>query len=72
MTEAVLKIIGRHERAQLPELGLKKIAAKTDTGAFTSSMHCLSAVPEDGRLICKFLNETGNEDSVKKVIFAAF
>ncbi len=72
MSHTVLKIIGRHERVSLPQVGLKSLAAKTDTGAFTSSLHCLSAEPEGERLICKFLNNTRDEDSVKKVIFEAF
>ncbi|MGM0945856.1 MAG: ATP-dependent zinc protease [Bacteroidota bacterium] len=33
------KIIGRKERISLPELGLKLIWAKVDTGAYTSSVH---------------------------------
>lgn len=34
------KIIGRTERANFPELALRGIRVKTDTGAFTSSIHC--------------------------------
>ncbi|WP_297335924.1 RimK/LysX family protein [Algoriphagus sp.] len=33
------KIIGRKERISLPELGLKLVWAKVDTGAYTSSVH---------------------------------
>lgn len=32
--------IGRKDRIDLPELGLKDIKAKVDTGAFTSAIHC--------------------------------
>jgi len=33
-------IIGRKDKADLPKLGLKNIAIKMDTGAFTSAIHC--------------------------------
>ena len=33
-------IIGRKDKADLPELGLKNIAVKMDTGAYTSAIHC--------------------------------
>jgi hypothetical protein len=72
MSEKKLKIIGRHEKASLPEIGLQGIVVKTDTGAYTSSLHCKKAVMKDNRLICEFLNPHDDEDSVKKVTFAAF
>ena len=37
-----LKIIGRKDRADFPDLGLKNIKVKIDTGAYTSSIHCHS------------------------------
>ncbi|MTI32426.1 ATP-dependent zinc protease family protein [Xanthovirga aplysinae] len=36
----VKKIIGRQEHIDLPELHLFQVAAKIDTGAFSSSLHC--------------------------------
>ncbi|HAH35285.1 MAG TPA: ATP-dependent zinc protease [Algoriphagus sp.] len=33
------KIIGRKEKISLPDLGLKLVWAKVDTGAYTSSVH---------------------------------
>jgi hypothetical protein len=33
-------IIGRHDKADFPELMLKNLSVKTDTGAYTSSIHC--------------------------------
>ncbi|SMG21459.1 Uncharacterized conserved protein [Marivirga sericea] len=34
------KIIGRIDKLDLPELGLSKVQAKIDTGAYTSAIHC--------------------------------
>lgn len=33
-------IIGRKDKADFPELGLKNLDIKMDTGAFTSAIHC--------------------------------
>ena len=35
-----MEILGRYDRVDLPELGLRNIHAKVDTGAYTSSLHC--------------------------------
>lgn len=35
-----LKVIGRTDIIDMPELGLHNIDAKIDTGAYTSSIHC--------------------------------
>ena len=34
------RLIGRRDRADFPELGLREIAVKVDTGAYTSAIHC--------------------------------
>jgi hypothetical protein len=39
-----LRIIGRREYLDLPELGIFHIEAKMDTGAYTSSIHCENIV----------------------------
>jgi len=50
------KIIGRKEKITLPDLGLKSVWAKIDTGAFTSSIHAeeIREVDEDGKKVLKF------------------
>lgn len=35
-----MKIIGRREKVDFPNLDLKGLVAKIDTGAYTSSLHC--------------------------------
>ncbi len=35
-----MKVIGRNDKADFPELDLTNIKVKVDTGAFTSSIHC--------------------------------
>lgn len=37
-------LIGRTDYAAFPELGIKKIKVKIDTGAYTSTLHCSKAV----------------------------
>jgi hypothetical protein len=34
------QVIGRHDKVDLPRLGLYDIDAKVDTGAYTSAIHC--------------------------------
>lgn len=49
--------IGRHVMIDLPDLNLRGIEAKVDTGAYRTVIHCLSAV------------ETGKEEKELKVVF---
>ncbi|MGZ3899283.1 MAG: ATP-dependent zinc protease family protein [Bacteroidia bacterium] len=37
---SVVRLIGRREFVSFPELGIKALEAKIDTGAYTCSMHC--------------------------------
>ena len=50
------KIIGRKEKISLPELGLKLVWAKVDTGAYTSSIHAenLEVIEIDGKRVLQF------------------
>lgn len=50
------KIIGRKERISLPALGLKRVWAKVDTGAYTSSVHAENIREEvrDGKPVLVF------------------
>jgi hypothetical protein len=45
-----MKILGRYDRVDLPELGVHNIHAKIDTGAFTCSLHCHKAEVIEGKL----------------------
>lgn len=55
-TERELRRIGWRELVHLPELGLRGIPAKVDTGARTSSLHAtiLDEYERDGELFVRF------------------
>lgn len=50
------KIIGRKEKVSLPDLGLKLVWAKVDTGAYTSSIHAenIEIVEVNGKRVLQF------------------
>jgi hypothetical protein len=51
------QIIGRYELADFPELGISSVKVKTDTGAYTSSIHCSSIIKQDDYHVrCVFLD----------------
>ena len=52
-----LKLIGRREFVDFPLLGVFKIEAKIDTGAYTSSIHCseIYIKTENNKLKIKFI-----------------
>lgn len=52
-----MKILGRSDRVDLPELGLSNIHAKIDTGAWTCSLHCHKAEVVNGQLEFILLDE---------------
>ena len=51
------KQIGRFDRADFPDLHLKDISVKVDTGAYTSAIHCNNIKEDKGILKCTFLDE---------------
>ena len=66
-----MQTLGRSDRVDLPVLGLENIHAKIDTGAYTSSLHCLRAEIIDDKLEFVLLDEehpefTGMKFTVKK------
>ncbi|MBQ4819951.1 ATP-dependent zinc protease [Aquimarina sp. MMG016] len=63
------KIIGRTDKVDFPVLELKDIDAKIDTGAYTSSIHCIDIREVDQTLQCSFLDATHPEYNGKKFTF---
>jgi hypothetical protein len=61
------KVLGRYDRVDLPELGLKNIHAKVDTGAYTSSLHCNQVAVVDGKLPFVLLDEEHPEFKVRDI-----
>jgi hypothetical protein len=69
-------VIGRREIANLPEFGLKNVAVKVDSGAYTSSIHvshCREVVTESGtRLEVLFLDANHESFIDEKHFFEKF
>jgi len=72
MGEYVLKVLGRSDRVDLPELGLENIHAKLDTGAYTCSLHCSTAQVVNGKLEFTLLDEEHPEFTGRKYTFKKF
>ncbi|MBS1558232.1 MAG: ATP-dependent zinc protease [Bacteroidetes bacterium] len=72
MGEYVLKVLGRSDRVDLPELGLENIHAKIDTGAYTCSLHCSTAQVVNGKLEFTLLDEEHPEFTGRKYTFKKF
>lgn len=66
------KIIGRFDRADFPDLHLKDIAVKIDTGAYSSAIHCDNIQEEDGVLRCTFLDQEHQLTNGKEFTFTDF
>jgi hypothetical protein len=67
-----METLGRSDRVDLPGLGLEDIQAKIDTGAYTSSLHCLRAEVVDGELEFVLLDEEHPEFTGIKYKFKKF
>ncbi|HYC86257.1 MAG TPA: RimK/LysX family protein [Chryseosolibacter sp.] len=67
-----MKILGRYDRVDLPDLGLTDIHAKIDTGAYTCCLHCQSAEVVDDRLEFVLLDSEHPEFTGMKFIFTNF
>lgn len=66
-------MIGRRELVDFPDLGLKGVTAKIDTGAYTTALHCHDIREQEGVLYFKLLSAghagcTGEEHAVKQFI----
>lgn len=68
----VKQLIGRIDKADFPLLGLYEIAVKIDTGAFTSSIHCVDVVEENDVLKCNFLDEEHPDYNGKPFVFQEY
>ncbi len=63
------KIIGRIDKVDFPLLSIADIDAKIDTGAYTSSIHCID-IEEVGEVLqCSFLDATHPEYDGKRFTF---
>ena len=67
-----MQTLGRSDRVDLPGLSLEDIQAKIDTGAYTSSLHCLRAEIVDGELEFVLLDEEHPEFTGMKYRFKNF
>lgn len=65
-------VMGRHDRVDLPDLGLTNIHAKIDTGAYSCCLHCHHAEIVDGRLEFVLLDEEHPEFTGMKFVFEKF
>ncbi len=66
------QIIGRIERVDFPELGIKDIYAKIDTGAYSNTLHCRDIQVKENKLYFKVLDPGHPIFSQKEHCFADF
>ncbi|WP_439151009.1 ATP-dependent zinc protease family protein [Winogradskyella sp.] len=50
----IKKILGRVDKIDFPELKLKTVNVKIDTGAYTSAIHCSNVREDNNKLYCTF------------------
>jgi hypothetical protein len=68
----MMKVMGRYDRVDLPDLGLFNIHAKVDTGAYTCCLHCRKAEVVDGKLEFILLDEEHPEFTGMRFVFNQF
>lgn len=60
-------VIGRRELIGFPELGLKSVIAKIDTGAYSTALYCHDIREEKGVLYFKLLGPSYENYSSKEI-----
>lgn len=66
------QIIGRKELVDFPELAIKGIDAKIDTGAYSNTLHCHDITIKDKKLYFKVLDPSHPVFSRKEHVFSDF
>ena len=64
--------IGRDDIADFPSFGLEEVKIKTDSGAYTSTIHCSDIKEVDSKLHVVFLGPEEKGYTGKTVIFENF
>ena len=76
MLESKIKLIGRREYVDFPELNIFKVEAKIDTGAYTSALHCkdinIKQINGKDVLYFKLLDDTHSEYNEQEHRFEDF
>ena len=76
MPQKELITLGRREKVSFPELGLKLVEAKIDTGAYTAALHCSKIWTDEKEnsttLFFKLLDESHPRYNQKIYSFAVF
>lgn len=76
MATKSIQVIGRREKISFPELELKDVTAKIDTGAYTAALHCSKIWTEEnekGTLLCfKLLDESHPNYNQRTYCFEIF
>ena len=63
------KILGRVDKIDFPELNLKAIDVKIDTGAYTSAIHCSKIREENNKLYCIFESKGHPNFKSEEIVF---
>jgi hypothetical protein len=64
-----MKVLGRYDRVDLPDLKLRNIYAKVDTGAYRCSMHCHEVEVINGQLHFILLDHEHSEFTGIRFVF---